>query len=124
MQAAILFYFLQALNDKLVLLKLTASIVFLIFQLFMFCLLGTQLSDAAASVGIEAYNFPFHRIKRNSIKKTLALIMCRSQKKVVITAGNRYHINLKTFLEAIHLIYSYFFVVKTLLLDKIQKIEF
>lgn len=115
------YIFQQTLSDYIVLAKLILSTIFMIVQLFICCYLGTNLTEEAFNVASKINELPFYKIKTMSLRKDILMIITRSNCQVRITTGNFYHVNLKSFLITMRFIYTYFFVLKTLMNDERMK---
>lgn len=108
----------QVLDDKLVLMRVISFCWVINWHLFLFSYFGTMLMEESLSVGVEVSQVSWYNIASVKQRKSLILIILRSQRLTGIKAGRFSFITLQTYIEALNVIISYFSVLRALLVER------
>uniref|UniRef100_A0A182PZQ0 Uncharacterized protein n=1 Tax=Anopheles farauti TaxID=69004 RepID=A0A182PZQ0_9DIPT len=94
----------NVLNGMLVMSNLT-------LEMFGYCFLGTELATTGATIARQSYQFRWEQHSPD-VRKTLQMIMMRSQKPLRLTAGGFISVNVEQFTMVVKTSYSILIVLK------------
>lgn len=104
--------FLTVIVQKRVQLMFACIYIFMImFQLFTFYWLSNELIEQSGQLGHALYESPWYTFNIQN-RKTLLLVMARTQNPLNIMIGNIAPITLQTFQSIINVSYSYFTILR------------
>ncbi|XP_055585363.1 odorant receptor 49b-like [Uranotaenia lowii] len=105
----ILLNLIIAFDDKTFILKMALTFNLIMFQIFSYSMLGTELetqstSSARAIADLQWYDL----LKNRGQSYAIQFMMMRSQKKAFLTAGGFFPVTRNSFMSALNMTYSFF----------------
>lgn len=101
----------------IIIVKLVFLLLMLMFNLFLFSLLGTRLMEANFRISYKISQLNFANMNKISLRKYLIIILIMSQKKIGIKIGKFCYVTLETYREIVNTMISYFSVLRELLIN-------
>ncbi|XP_055523144.1 uncharacterized protein LOC129717303 [Wyeomyia smithii] len=100
-----------ASEDQQLLLKMGVILYYILFQIFSYSMLGTELMATSASVAEAVYNSRWH-LRSAVERRNLLFVLIRSQRMATLTAAEFFSISRATFAMTIRSAFSYFTVLR------------
>lgn len=104
-------------NDKNLIGTMLVRVLLVQIQLLVFCIMGQGLSSVIEDMQYEIYKSQWYELSPSLIKDMQIIMLCSTQ-PYRLTAGKIYNLNLMSFKEALKSMFSFFSVLRLMLMQE------
>ncbi|KXJ71729.1 hypothetical protein RP20_CCG019854 [Aedes albopictus] len=104
----------QASNDRDLLIKMVLMLAYILFNIFVYSMLGQELISTSTSVADAAYGTRWYDWSLSEQRNVL-FVVSRSQKMAALTTGKFFVVNRATFAATLQAAYSNFTILRQML---------
>nr|WBF91022.1 odorant receptor SameORX [Schistocerca americana] len=106
-----LFQFATNIDNIGTVLRVSVYMSFMIYEVFMYCWYAHNIIDQSSRIAESAYCCGWPGAPP-ALQRSLAVVICRAQRPLALTAGKFYYVSRATFIQLINASYTYYALLR------------